>query len=100
MSCGLLPLYSNMSLLACTVVADHLRFHVVGTRMRVEAYLVASLHLWFYQSAASFRDRHVAWTSFKQGHHGGSRVYSLWILVCVVASVRGAGKNQALNGRT
>eukprot|EP00971_Amphidinium_carterae_P318417 6329031-Amphidinium_carterae.1 len=31
-SCVLLPLYINALLLACTVVADHLRFHVVGMR--------------------------------------------------------------------
>eukprot|EP00971_Amphidinium_carterae_P064095 1269055-Amphidinium_carterae.1 len=35
-SCVLLPIYSNMLKLACTVVADHLRFHIVGARMPVE----------------------------------------------------------------
>eukprot|EP00971_Amphidinium_carterae_P256155 5085915-Amphidinium_carterae.1 len=35
-SCVLLPMYSNMLLHVCMVVADHLRFHVVGMRMPVE----------------------------------------------------------------
>eukprot|EP00971_Amphidinium_carterae_P305511 6071099-Amphidinium_carterae.2 len=43
----LLPFYSNALWLACTVVADHLRFHVVSMRVPLELQLVAFLHLWF-----------------------------------------------------
>eukprot|EP00971_Amphidinium_carterae_P253560 5034152-Amphidinium_carterae.1 len=59
-ACFLLPVYSRMLLLACTVVADHLQVHVVGMRMPVEVGLVAFMHLCFYQSVARFRARHVA----------------------------------------
>eukprot|EP00971_Amphidinium_carterae_P200452 3977751-Amphidinium_carterae.1 len=57
-SCLLLPVYSNALLLACAVVADRLRFHVVGMRVMLERQVVAFLHLWFYLSAARFHDRH------------------------------------------
>eukprot|EP00971_Amphidinium_carterae_P065594 1299640-Amphidinium_carterae.1 len=61
-SCVLLPLYSNALplLRVCTVVADHLRFHVVGIRVPLELQLVAFLHLWIYLSAVRFHNRHVA----------------------------------------
>eukprot|EP00971_Amphidinium_carterae_P006611 130259-Amphidinium_carterae.1 len=36
-SCVALPLYSSMLLLVCTAIADHLRFHVVGARMPLQA---------------------------------------------------------------
>eukprot|EP00971_Amphidinium_carterae_P156141 3095716-Amphidinium_carterae.1 len=83
-SCVLLPFYSKALLLACTVVADHLRFHVVGIRVPLEVQLVAFTHLWFYLSAASFRGRHVTQNSirmthpprkagFRLGHYGSSR---------------------------
>eukprot|EP00971_Amphidinium_carterae_P042076 826465-Amphidinium_carterae.1 len=89
-SCVLLPFYSNSLWLMCTVVADHLRFHVVGVKVLLERQLVAFLHLWFYLSAARFRGRHVTPTKagFRLGHHGTARVYSLWIVVCVLTSVR------------
>eukprot|EP00971_Amphidinium_carterae_P204952 4067539-Amphidinium_carterae.1 len=58
-SCILLPMYSNMLLLACAIIADHLRFHAVGSRMPVQGYLVAFAHVLFYQSAARFHERHV-----------------------------------------
>eukprot|EP00971_Amphidinium_carterae_P255833 5079511-Amphidinium_carterae.1 len=38
-SCVLLPFYSRALLLACTVVADHLRFHVVNMRVPLQAHL-------------------------------------------------------------
>eukprot|EP00971_Amphidinium_carterae_P302210 6004409-Amphidinium_carterae.1 len=83
-SFALLPFYSNTLLLACAVVADHLRFHVVGMRVPLEVPLVAFLHLWFYHSAARFHDRHVTQNSMQMtlptrkagvslGHHGSSR---------------------------
>eukprot|EP00971_Amphidinium_carterae_P169615 3360350-Amphidinium_carterae.1 len=37
--CVLLPFYSNALLLACPVVADHLRFHAVGMRVALELQL-------------------------------------------------------------
>eukprot|EP00971_Amphidinium_carterae_P146979 2912751-Amphidinium_carterae.1 len=89
-SCMLLPFYSNAALLVCTVVADHLRFHVVGMRAPLELHAVAFLHLWFYLSAARFLNRHVTQDSMRlthPRHHGSSRVYSLWIVVCVLTSV-------------
>eukprot|EP00971_Amphidinium_carterae_P288026 5717655-Amphidinium_carterae.1 len=67
-SCVLLSLYSNIPLRACTVVADHLRFHFVGRRMTVEACLVAFMHLCFFQSAARFRDRHVIQNPLRMTH--------------------------------
>eukprot|EP00971_Amphidinium_carterae_P276612 5489321-Amphidinium_carterae.1 len=83
-SCVLLPFYSNVLWLACTVVADHLRFHVVGMRVSIELQLVALSHLWFYLSASRFHDRYVTHNSmrmahpprkagFKLGPHGSSR---------------------------
>eukprot|EP00971_Amphidinium_carterae_P097568 1930581-Amphidinium_carterae.1 len=98
-SCILLPLYSNMLLLACTVVADHVRFHVVGLRMPLEVFLAVLSHLWFFQSATLFHTRHVTQnclsmpnlprkSGFRSGHHRGSRVYMLWFLVCVLPSVQ------------
>eukprot|EP00971_Amphidinium_carterae_P154645 3066437-Amphidinium_carterae.1 len=72
-SCALLPFYSNTLLLTCTVVADHLRFHVVGMRAPLELKLVPFLHLWFYLSAARFHDRHVKKAEFGLGYHGSSR---------------------------
>eukprot|EP00971_Amphidinium_carterae_P013364 263423-Amphidinium_carterae.1 len=102
-SCVLLPFYSNVLLLACTVVADHLRFHVAGMRFPLELHLVAFLHLWFYLSAARFHNRHETRNSMRMthpprkagfglGHHGSSRVYGLWIIVCVLTSVRAQEK--------
>eukprot|EP00971_Amphidinium_carterae_P259822 5155116-Amphidinium_carterae.1 len=67
-SCVLLPLYSNTILLACTVVADHLRFHVAGMRVPLEILLVAFLHLWFYLSAARFHDRNVTQNLLRMTH--------------------------------
>eukprot|EP00971_Amphidinium_carterae_P014232 280983-Amphidinium_carterae.1 len=80
-SCILLPLYSNMLLLACTVVADHVRFHFVGLRMRLEVFLTVFGHLGFFQSATLFNKRHVTQNcarmthlprkaGFGSGHHG------------------------------
>eukprot|EP00971_Amphidinium_carterae_P287321 5703625-Amphidinium_carterae.1 len=97
-SCMLLPAYSNALWLACTVVADHWRFHVVGMRVPLELRLVPFLHLWFYLAAARFHARHVMQSStqmtllqgkagFRMGHHGSSRVYMLWTVVCVLTSV-------------
>eukprot|EP00971_Amphidinium_carterae_P069574 1376943-Amphidinium_carterae.1 len=97
-SCVLLPFYSNALLLACTVVADHLRFHVGGMRVPLELQLVAFLHLHFYLSAVRFHDRHVMQNSlrithpsrkggFGLGRCGSSRIYRLWIAVCVLTSV-------------
>eukprot|EP00971_Amphidinium_carterae_P050596 996370-Amphidinium_carterae.1 len=97
-SCVLLPSYGNMLLLACVVVADHLRFHVVGTRVPLQVFSVTLLHLCSLQSAGRFRDRHVAKNPLQVtylrrkrglgwGHHGDTRVYSLWIVLCVVALV-------------
>eukprot|EP00971_Amphidinium_carterae_P294589 5849235-Amphidinium_carterae.1 len=57
-SCVLLPLYSSTLLLACTVAADHFRYHVVGMRVPLAVQLVAFLHLGFYQSAERFHGRH------------------------------------------
>eukprot|EP00971_Amphidinium_carterae_P193541 3840456-Amphidinium_carterae.1 len=57
-SCVLLPFYSNALWLECTVVADHLQFHIVGMRVPLELQVVALLHLWFYMSASRFHDRH------------------------------------------
>eukprot|EP00971_Amphidinium_carterae_P200103 3971321-Amphidinium_carterae.3 len=107
--CLLLPLYNNMLLLACTVVGDNLRFHVRGTRVPLQVYLVVFLHLCFHKSAARFHERHVVLNSSrmrhrpeKEGytlaHRGGKMVYSRWVLVCVVASVVGPLKTPALNG--
>eukprot|EP00971_Amphidinium_carterae_P222341 4413088-Amphidinium_carterae.1 len=98
-SCVLLPLYSNMLLRACTVVADHLRFHFVGMRLPVEACLVAFMHMCFFQSSARFRGKHVTQNSLRTTHllkraglkrrqHRRSRIYGLWILVCVPGSVQ------------
>eukprot|EP00971_Amphidinium_carterae_P258588 5132415-Amphidinium_carterae.1 len=64
----LLPLYSKVLSVACTMVADHLRFHVVGMRVPLELLLVAVLHLWFYLSAAHFCDRHVTQNSIRMAH--------------------------------
>eukprot|EP00971_Amphidinium_carterae_P268834 5333126-Amphidinium_carterae.1 len=90
-SCMLLPFYSNALWLACTVVVDHLRFHV-GMRVPLVRQLVAFLHLWFYLSAVRFRDRHVTQNSrkagFKLGQYWFSRVHRLWIVACVLTSVR------------
>eukprot|EP00971_Amphidinium_carterae_P289010 5738689-Amphidinium_carterae.2 len=97
-SCVLLPFYSNALWLACTVVADHLRFHVEGMRMPLELQLVAFLHFCFYLSAVHLYDRHATQNSMRRthpprragsglGHHGSPRIYSLWIAVCVLASV-------------
>eukprot|EP00971_Amphidinium_carterae_P046278 910960-Amphidinium_carterae.2 len=105
----LLPLYSNMLSLACTVVADHSRFHVIGVRMPLQVSLVVFLHFCFYQLAAGFHERHVTLNSLRKthppkkegytlGHHGGSRVYSSWILVCVVASEKSLCKTPARKG--
>eukprot|EP00971_Amphidinium_carterae_P054523 1074269-Amphidinium_carterae.1 len=79
----LIPFYSKALWLACMVVADHLRFHVVGIRVPLELQLVAFLHFWFYLSAARFHDRHVTQNSmrmthllkkagFRLGHHGSA----------------------------
>eukprot|EP00971_Amphidinium_carterae_P031326 617051-Amphidinium_carterae.1 len=83
MSCVLLPSYGNMLLLACTVVMDDLRFHVVGMRMPLQVSLVILVHLWFLQSAVGFHGRHVTQdplrmhpprkAGFRWGHHGGLR---------------------------
>eukprot|EP00971_Amphidinium_carterae_P163370 3239327-Amphidinium_carterae.1 len=97
-SCVLLLFYSNARLLACTVVADHLRVHVVGIWVPLELQLVAFLHLWFYLSAVRFHDRHVTQnsmrmthlpkkTGFRLGHHESAWVYRLWCIVCVLTSV-------------
>eukprot|EP00971_Amphidinium_carterae_P151813 3009109-Amphidinium_carterae.1 len=67
-SCILLPSYSNMPLLVCTVVMDHLRFHLVGMRMPLQVSLVTFLHLCFLQSAARIHDRHVTQTSLRMAH--------------------------------
>eukprot|EP00971_Amphidinium_carterae_P250430 4971690-Amphidinium_carterae.1 len=83
-SCVIIPSYGNMLLRACMVVADHLRFHVAGTRMPLHVLLVTLLHLCFLQSAGRFNDRHVAKNWFRMtylrrkrglgwGHHGGTR---------------------------
>eukprot|EP00971_Amphidinium_carterae_P186007 3692382-Amphidinium_carterae.1 len=63
--------------------------------MPLQVSLVTFLHLCFYQSAARFHDRHVTQTSLqirKGGpgwrRHGGTRVYKLWIIVCVLASAQ------------
>eukprot|EP00971_Amphidinium_carterae_P104230 2064317-Amphidinium_carterae.1 len=83
-TCVLLPFYSNALLLACTIVADHLRFHAVGMSGTLELLLVAFFHLWFYLSASRFRDRHVTQNAmrmtqlqrkagFRLGHHGSLR---------------------------
>eukprot|EP00971_Amphidinium_carterae_P267037 5296796-Amphidinium_carterae.1 len=72
----LLPLYNNMLLLACTVVADHFRFHVVGVRVPLAVHMVACLHLGFYQSAVRFQDRHATKkTGVRLWNHDESRVY-------------------------
>eukprot|EP00971_Amphidinium_carterae_P331007 6464336-Amphidinium_carterae.1 len=96
-SCVLIPFYSNALRLVCTVAADHLRIHVVGNRVQLQ--VVAFLHVWCYTSAARFHDRrHVTKNSkkmtlppreasFRLGQHGSSRVYGLWIVVCVLISV-------------
>eukprot|EP00971_Amphidinium_carterae_P009850 194253-Amphidinium_carterae.1 len=76
-------------------------------RVPLELQVVAFLHLWFYLSALRFRNRHVAQNlmqtaplprkaGFGLEHHGSSRVYKLWIVVCVLTSVR--VKPQALWG--
>eukprot|EP00971_Amphidinium_carterae_P348435 6490487-Amphidinium_carterae.1 len=67
-SCVILSFYSNSLLLACTVVADHLRFHVVDRRVPLELQLVAVSRLWFYFSAARFHDRHVTQKSMRMAH--------------------------------
>eukprot|EP00971_Amphidinium_carterae_P334297 6469482-Amphidinium_carterae.1 len=83
-SCVLLPFYSNGLWLACTVVTDHLQFHVVGMRVSLEAQVVAFMHLWFYMSTSLFHARYVTKnsmrmthpprkTGFGLGHHGSSR---------------------------
>eukprot|EP00971_Amphidinium_carterae_P132400 2622546-Amphidinium_carterae.1 len=86
----LLPLYSKTLLFACGVVADHLRFHVVGKRVPLGL-------PFFYLSVARFYDRHVKPNSMRRAHpprktglglrhHGSSRIYR-WIAVCVLTSV-------------
>eukprot|EP00971_Amphidinium_carterae_P306393 6088802-Amphidinium_carterae.1 len=77
-SCVLLPLYSNALLLACTVVADHFRFHVVGLRVPLEPQLVAFSHLWFYLSAARFHDRHVTHDLIRMAHPPKEAGFILW----------------------
>eukprot|EP00971_Amphidinium_carterae_P166819 3305537-Amphidinium_carterae.1 len=64
-------------------------------RMPVEVGLVAFLHLCFYRSAASFQARYVSHSvrdlpkNGRRGHHGRLRVYRLWTLACVLASLPG-----------
>eukprot|EP00971_Amphidinium_carterae_P259101 5141904-Amphidinium_carterae.1 len=57
--------------------------------MPVEVVLVAFLHFCFYQSAASFHERHVTQNSshVRDATQNG-RVCKLWVLVCVLASVQ------------
>eukprot|EP00971_Amphidinium_carterae_P315670 6274707-Amphidinium_carterae.1 len=97
-SCVLLPFYSNALWLACTVVADHLRFHVAGMRFPLEVQVVAFLHLCFYLSAARFFNKRATQNSMRMthpprkagsglGHRGSPRIYRLWISVCVLTSV-------------
>eukprot|EP00971_Amphidinium_carterae_P032460 639342-Amphidinium_carterae.1 len=89
-ACFLLPVYSKMLSIACTVIADHFQVHVVGMRMPVEVVLVAFLHLCFYESASSFHERHVTQNSWDVPKNG--RVCRLWVLVCVLASVQAQAK--------
>eukprot|EP00971_Amphidinium_carterae_P134023 2655907-Amphidinium_carterae.1 len=90
----LLPSYSNMLLLACTVVVGHLQFHAVGMRMPLQVSLVTSLHLWFFQSAVRFHYRYVTPTRMRLpskagwGQNGGSKVYRWWLLLSVLALVQ------------
>eukprot|EP00971_Amphidinium_carterae_P205264 4074079-Amphidinium_carterae.1 len=67
-------------------------------RVPLEVQLVAFLHLWFFLSAVLFHERHATQNSmrmthpprkagFRSGHHGSSRTYRLWIVVCVLTSV-------------
>eukprot|EP00971_Amphidinium_carterae_P327023 6458166-Amphidinium_carterae.1 len=67
-------------------------------RVPLELQLTVFVHLCFYLSAARFHDRHVTQSSMRMthppskaeiglGHHGSSRVYRLWFVVCVLTSV-------------
>eukprot|EP00971_Amphidinium_carterae_P242326 4811450-Amphidinium_carterae.1 len=70
--------------------------------MPLQVSLMTFLHFCFFQSAVRFHDRHVTQTHLLrkgEGHHGGMRVYSSWILLCVLASVQ-AQDTSTLNGRS
>eukprot|EP00971_Amphidinium_carterae_P333923 6468947-Amphidinium_carterae.1 len=98
-SCCLLPTYNNLLWLACTVVADHMRLHFIVATKPAEAFMAIWVHAFHYFAAADFQRRHalqqrnVPRSGRQRGsvrpQYPGTRIYSLWILVCVLTSAPG-----------
>eukprot|EP00971_Amphidinium_carterae_P281046 5580387-Amphidinium_carterae.1 len=95
-----------MQSLACTIAADHVRFHLVATNPG-GVVLVVCLHTYILQSAAHFYCRHVTWRqnvkeSMARTEQAtwqkllairmldrSSRAHGLWFLACVLTAAPG-----------